>query len=217
MIRLEIYQETAHFRIPTIGNPYLSYPLPPPSTVYGFLRAITNYEGINPENTKVSIQGKFDGISFEKERLFLEKQKKKNTNIISIQKLHQCFWVIHIDSPLFEGKILNGVQNSSKILRLGRREDLIIDISIEPNVKLKEFEKDSSEYKDDFRIYSPWAPDRDLSGSLFRVALDSKLDSENKITGYEFVNLLYTSARKFSKFAEAFDGEYIVQWISHGS
>jgi len=56
MLRLEIYQETAHFRIPTIGMPYLSYPLPPPSTIYGFLRAITDYESINYQNTKLSIQ-----------------------------------------------------------------------------------------------------------------------------------------------------------------
>jgi CRISPR-associated protein Cas5, N-terminal domain len=72
MLRLEIHQESAHFRIPTVGNPFLSYPLPPPSTVYGFLRAITNYESINFENTKLSIQGTYKGVSFEKERLFCE-------------------------------------------------------------------------------------------------------------------------------------------------
>ena len=76
MIRLEIYQETAHFRIPTVGNPYISYPLPPPSTIYGFLRAITDYESINPENTKLSIQGSYKSVSIEKEQLILETKRK---------------------------------------------------------------------------------------------------------------------------------------------
>ncbi|MFN3788026.1 MAG: CRISPR-associated protein Cas5, partial [Sulfurihydrogenibium azorense] len=76
MLRLKIYQESAHFRMPTIGTPYLSYPLPPPSTVYGFLRFITDYRSINFENTKLSIQGSYKGVSFEKERLILDTKKE---------------------------------------------------------------------------------------------------------------------------------------------
>ena len=217
MLRLEIYQETAHFRIPTIGNPYLSYPLPPPSTVYGFLRAITDYENINPKNTRISIQGKFDALSFEKERLLLEKKKDTKPNIVSIQKLHQCFWVIHIDSPLYEQKIVCGIQNSPRILRLGRREDLIIDVSLNTSLETIEFERETCSYRDDFKIYVPWEQDKEVNGSLFRITLDSKLNEENKIFGYEFVNLIYTSTRKFSKVAKVYDGEYLISWISADS
>ena len=216
MLRLEIYQETAHFRIPTIGNPYLSYLLPPPSTVYGFLRAITGYEKINPTNTKISIQGKFDALSFEKERLLLEKKKDIKPNIVSIQKLHQCFWIIHVDSP-HEEKIVYGIQNSPRILRLGRKEDLIIDMSLSTDLETIEFKRETCIYRDDFKIYVPWEQDKEVNGSLFRIALDSKLNEKNEISGYEFVNLIYTSTRKFSKVAKVYDGEYLISWISANS
>jgi CRISPR-associated protein Cas5t len=213
MIRLEIYQETAHFRIPTIGNPYLTYPLPPPSTVYGFLRFITDYESINPENTRLSIQGNFEGISIEKEQLLLETKKEIKTNIIPIQKLHQCRWVIHIKSPLFEEKIIEALGNSSKILRLGRKEDMIIDIFIKTGLEELNFNRWEDEYDKKLKIYKKWQQNEDLEGSLFKMALDTKVDDNKEIVGYIPVNLIYISTRKLSKSAKVFDGEYLIEWI----
>jgi len=213
MIRLEIYQETAHFRIPTIGNPYLTYPLPPPSTVYGFLRFITDYESINPENTRLSIQGNFEGISIEKEQLLLETKKEIKTNIIPIQKLHQCRWVIHIKSPLFEEKIIEALGNSSKILRLGRKEDMIIDIFIKTGLEELNFNRWKDEYDKKLKIYKKWQQNEDLEGSLFKMALDTKVDDNKEIVGYIPVNLIYISTRKLSKSAKVFDGEYLIEWI----
>lgn len=213
MIRLEIYQETAHFRIPTIGNPYLTYPLPPPSTVYGFLRFITDYESINPENTKLSIQGNFEGISIEKEQLLLETKKEIKTNIIPIQKLHQCRWIIHIKSPLFEGKIIEALGNSSKILRLGRKEDMIIDIFIKTGLEELNFNRWEDEYDKKLKIYKKWQQNEDSEGSLFKMALDTKVDDNKEIVGYIPVNLIYISTRKLSKSAKVFDGEYLIEWI----
>jgi len=207
MIRLEIYQEAAHFRMPTIGNPYLSYPLPPPSTIYGFLRAITDYESINHENTKLSIQGSYKSVSMEKEQLILETKKEIKTNIIPIQKLHECRWIIHIKSP-FEEKIVNAIENSSKIFRLGRQEDLIIDISVEKNIEEQPFNK----YKDQYRktnIYIPWNKDKKLKGSLFSMALDTVVDEKKNITGYKPINLIYTKTESMAKDVKIFDGEYI--------
>jgi len=212
MIRLEIYQETAHFRIPTIGNPYLTYPLPPPSTVYGFLRSITNYESINPENTKLSIQGNFKGISIEKEQLLLETKKEIKTNVIPIQKLHQCKWIIHVKSPLFEGKIVEALENSPKIFRLGRKEDIIIDISVKTNLKELSFSR-GKDYYEKMKIYKRWQQGENLEGSLFKMALDTKVDGSGKVVGYIPVNLVYVSAKRLSKHAQVFDGEYLVEWI----
>ena len=213
MIRLEIYQETAHFRIPTIGNPYLTYPLPPPSIVYGFLRFITDYESINPENTRLSIQGNFEGISIEKEQLLLETKKEIKTNIISIQKLHQCRWVIHIKSPLFEEKIIEALGNSSKILRLGRKEDMIIDIFVKTGLEELNFNRREDEYDKKLKIYKKWQQNEDSEGSLFKMALDTKVDDNKEIVGYIPVNLIYISTRKLSKSAKTFDGEYLIEWI----
>jgi CRISPR-associated protein Cas5t len=211
MLRLEIYQETAHFRIPTIGMPYLSYPLPPPSTIYGFLRAITDYESINYQNTKLSIQGYFKSVSFEKEQLLLQTKKELKTNIIPIQKLHQCRWIIHINSP-FEEKIKSGIENGSKILRLGRKEDMIIDIDIK-QVEEKSFYKWENSLKEDTKIYKTWKSDEDINGSLFKMALDTEVDENKKIIGYKPINLIYLNAKNLKKSAKIFDGEYLVEML----
>jgi len=211
MLRLEIYQESAHFRIPTIGIPYLSYPLPPPSTVYGFLRSITGYESINFENTKLSIQGMYKGISFEKEQLILETKKEIKTNIIPVQKLHQCSWIIHIKSP-FEGKIATAVERSSKIFRLGRKEDLIIDINIK-EIEEKKFNSDIHEYEEDTKIYKKWDKNNKTDGSLFKMTLDTLINDKKEIIGYRPINLIYTSCSKIAKNCKIFDGKYLVEWL----
>ena len=210
MIRLAIYQETAHFRIPTIGNPYLSYPLPPPSTIYGFLRAITDYESINYKNTKLSIQGSYKAVSFEKEQLILETKKEIKTNIIPIQKLHQCNWIIHVKSP-FEEKIVSNLRETSKILRLGRREDLIIDISTMKQVKELSF-KDFETFENK-KIYTVWRKNEKVDGSLFKMALDTEVNEKNEIIGYKPVSLLYLSTFNLSQFVKIYDGKYLIEWI----
>jgi len=223
MIRLEIHQESAHFRIPTVGNPLLSYPLPPPSTIYGFLRAITNYESINFENTKLSIQGTYKGVSFEKERLVLLTRTEIKTNIIPIQKLHQCDWVIHIKSSKeFENKIINALKNPSRILSLGRREDLIIDF----NVFMVEEEVLDNPKKithKTTRIYKTLSDGEDIeTGSIFRMALDTIVDENKKIIDYKPISLIYLDVKNLlpsrfytkKKHSTTCDGEYLIEWIT---
>jgi CRISPR-associated protein Cas5, N-terminal domain len=222
MIRLEIHQESAHFRIPTVGNPFLSYPLPPPSTVYGFLRAITNYESINFENTRLSIQGIYKGVSFEKERLVLRTKTETKTNIIPIQKLHQCYWVVHVkSSEEFENKIINALKNTSRILTLGRREDLIIDFNafrVEENL-LGESEEITQE---NTRIYKAWNENEDIKeGCIFRMALDTIVNENKEIIAYKQISLIYMGVKNLipSQFydkkqhSKTYDGEYLIEWI----
>jgi len=222
MIRLEIHQESAHFRIPTIGNPLLSYPLPPPSTVYGFLRAITNYESINFKNTKLSIQGTYKCISFEKERLVLRTKTETKTNIIPIQKLHQCSWVVHVKSSKeFENKIINALKNPSRILSLGRREDLIIDFNVF-TVEEKILDKSEKITQRNTRIYKAWNENENVrNGSIFRMALDTIVDENKKIIAYKPISLIYMNAKNLipSQFydkkqhSKTYDGEYLIEWI----
>jgi CRISPR-associated protein Cas5t len=222
MLRLEIHQESAHFRIPTVGNPFLSYPLPPPSTVYGFLRAITNYESINFENTRLSIQGTYKGVSFEKERLVLRTKTETKTNIIPIQKLHQCSWVVHIKSSKeFENKIINALKNTSRILSLGRREDLIIDFNVF-TVEEKPLDKSKKITHKTTKIYKTWNENEDIKeGSIFRMALDTIVDENKKIIAYKQISLIYMGVKNLipSQFydkkqhSKTYDGEYLIEWI----
>ncbi|GAB6072401.1 hypothetical protein JCM14244_07780 [Venenivibrio stagnispumantis] len=212
MIRLEIYQETAHFRIPSVGNPYLSYLLPPPSTIYGFLRAITDYESINFENTKLSIQGSYKSISIEKERLIKIRKGSSERDIIPIQKLHECRWIIHIKSP-FEEKIIKAIKYSPKIFRLGRQEDLIIDITIEEGLEELPFNKYEDIYEEETNIYLKWEQSQGQEGSIFSMALDTIVDENKKIIDYKPVNLIYTRAETGAKYTNIFDGKYIISYI----
>ena len=216
MLRLEIYQETAHFRIATIGMPYLSYPLPPPSTIFGFLRAITDYESINYQNTTISIQGVYKSSSLEKEQLILQTKKEIKTNIIPIQKLHQCKWIIHIKSP-FEEKIKNAIQNSSKILRLGRKEDLVIDINLY-DVEEQKFDSFYNLPKTEIegiklKTYKNWNKDEDAKGSLFKMALDTVINEQKEIIGYKPINLIYLNIDNIKDQIKTYDGEYLINWI----
>jgi len=223
MIRIEIYQESAHFRIPTVGNPLLSYPLPPPSTVYGFLRAITNYESINFENTKLSIQGTYKAISFEKETLVLRTKTETKTNIIPIQKLHKCSWIVHVKSSKeFENKIIYALKNFSRILSLGRREDLIIDFNVF-TVEEKAIDKSKKITHKTTRIYKTWNNGEDIeNGNIFRMALDTVVDENKKIIGYKQISLIYLNVKNLipSQFydnkqhSKTYDGEYLIEWIN---
>ena len=209
MLRLIVYQETAHFRIATIGNPYLTYLLPPPSTIYGFLRKITNYKSINYQNTKLSIQGIYESISLEKERLTLETKREIKTNIIPIQKLHNSTWIIHIDS-VYDREIKEGINDYVGILRLGRVEDLIIDFSLE------EIMISDNDYKNidvDYFIYKKWEQGKDFKGQLFSMFIDSEVDEKLNIIGYKPVQLIYSSVYSSLDEIKCSDGKYLVSWI----
>ena len=209
MLRLIVYQETAHFRIATIGNPYLTYLLPPPSTIYGFFRKITNYKSINYQNTKLSIQGIYESISLEKERLTLETKREIKTNIIPIQKLHNSTWIIHIDS-VYDREIKEGINDYVGILRLGRVEDLIIDFSLE------EIMISDNDYKNidvDYFIYKKWEQGKDFKGQLFSMFIDSEVDEKLNIIGYKPVQLIYSSVYSSLDEIKCSDGKYLVSWI----
>ncbi len=210
MLRVIIEQETAHFRIPTIGNPYMTYLLPPPSTIYGFLRKITNYKSINYKNTLLSIQGKHEGFSMEKERLILETKKEIKTNIIPIQKMHNAKWIIHVNSPGYEQDIMNALSSNTCVLRLGRTEDLIIDVEVR---EITETQKSGNE-NDDCFIYTKWEKGKDFKGQLFSMFLDSEVNDDLKIIGYKPIQLIYSSVYSIKKQLEKSDGEYLISWIT---
>lgn len=309
ILRLKIYQENAHFRIPTSGAPapLLTYPLPPPSTVLGFLRKITRIVAwykfvlidnasisgsatssselntvllnavksidlldivrgneilnaklvdavrsgkfidiINSDNTTLSIQGKWSGVSNDIQRLLFfeygsqsKDSKSMNIsydkkNIVNVQQLHECTWVIHVKSDDSIIDLIDvAIDTYPHAFRLGRKEDLIIDIE-KKIVTLKE--KKSFDFGWNTRIdrnmyiYAPWSSDAMLSGSevlsgssflpagLYRATLDTRLHG-NKIRSAGFISLLFNSAEAVNiKSEEVFsDGEYAVIWLWNNS
>ena len=192
----------------------MSYLLPPPSTVYGFLRKIANYESINYKNTQLSIQGFHKGVSFEKERLILETKKEIKTNTISIQKLHEVKWIIHIKSSEdLENKIVDSFKEYKGILRFGRTEDLIIDFCLE-RVEEKSLAEEENALKN--KIYLPWSKNSNekFKGQLFSMFLDSEVDENLKIVGYKPIQLIYCSVYSAKDKLKKTDGEFYISWIT---
>jgi len=215
LLRLTVYQEVAHFRIPTIGNPYMTYLLPPPSTIYGFLRRITNYKSINYQNTQLSIQGKYEGFSIEKERLILETKKEMKTNIIPIQKLYNSKWIIHIkSSDKIEDDILTAFEKPNCVLRLGRTEDLIIDYKIE-KIEIKEVGLENLDFEYlNYSIYRKWDKGKYFKGQLFSMFLDSEVDESLRIIGYKPIQLIYSSIWNARDDIKIWDGLYLISWLT---
>ena len=230
VLRLKIVQETAHFRIPTSGAPapLLTYPLPPPSTVFGFLRRITKAPEINYKHVALSIQGRWSSISNDIERLlFFEygsQQKPGNilpdkTNVVKIHKLHECVWIIHIKSTkdIIE-QIEQAIKTYPHAFRLGRKEDLIIDIEkTRVSLKNSNFDDKYDINKDNY-IYMPWKKtgktDNLFRGNMYRAALDI-IVKDSSIEEIVYVPLLFDSAEALEYNKEVFlDGEYPVVWLN---
>lgn len=134
-LRLSIKQKTACYRIPTTsGGVWLSYPLPPYSTIYGFLRAICNQkeetdQSINYRNTYLSISGKYETTYFDLQTM----HKTVNTEPYRIQTLYNVDLIIYIvTDELRLNLIRDALKNPPFSLSLGRKEDLITQIKVDP-------------------------------------------------------------------------------------
>jgi CRISPR-associated protein Cas5t len=221
MLRIEILQPNACYRIPQMGNPILTFPLAPPSTVFGLLRHITSYESINNNNTRVAISGIYEskirhivtnhitGIS--------DKGNYKS-NIIPTEELFQIKHIIHIKSDNNFEKKIN--ENIHKAVRFGRSEDIITKITCH---KIGGFEDSNFNYNIknlNYYIYLPFNEFKELDAlSVFNVPLDSdKHLLEQGILKMYFVKLLFLKIQKVvtkykSKVNLDEDG-YHYEWIN---
>ncbi|HGJ64392.1 TPA: type I-B CRISPR-associated protein Cas5 [bacterium] len=147
ILRLKIYQPQAHYRIPFTYQRRHTYPLPPYSTVIGFLvnaLGIINQEddlyknGI--KNLKISIAGKFESktteyiwfrnLSKEKhiQRFGYVENREVNGHVehiggqspMSIDVLNEVHLLIYLYNPQFEYllKIKDGICNPQKRLEI---------------------------------------------------------------------------------------------------
>ena len=135
-LRLEIKQKSACFRMPTTSGIWLSYPLPPYSTIFGFLRAICQQaeetkKSINYKNTKLSISGNYRSTFFDLQTMHREDITSKQgvTEPYKIQQLYDIDLVIYIVSDEARLSIIEkGLRHPPFSLSLGRKEDLITNL-----------------------------------------------------------------------------------------
>lgn len=174
MIRIDIFQPIACYRIPEIGNPMLSFPLVPPATVYGLLRHITGYLPINKDNTRLAISGKYEGKTRHiviNHQTMQEDKGKYKSNKVPIEELYNISHFIHVES-LYEGKIVDSINT---VQRMGRREDIITSVAcceVEVITKNALDVSITRILNNEANIYVPFNPQIHGIG-IFKIPLDS--------------------------------------------
>jgi len=133
IIKLKIFQEKAVFRVPYSMEVIETSPLPPYSTVLGFIHNMMSKNN-TIKDINISIQGKYGNVLREFVRY--HKFEKKN-NIgkfypIIITSLIDVELIIHIRMPTKElhNELLFSLHNPPHFPYLGRPEDLITHMEI---------------------------------------------------------------------------------------
>ena len=227
MLRIEIKQNIACYQIPEIGNPILTYPLVPPSTVFGLLRFICDYESINFENTQIAISGNYETKTrhiITNHITGISDNGIYKSNIIPTEELYNISHIIHISNKEFENKIM---ENLYKATRLGRKEDLITEIKCEKVDELKNINAErldlSKVVNIDNYLYIPFGKNRVMEAlSIFRISLDSdKSLLDQGVLKMHFIRVLFLKVQSFILKKEKFlvsknnDGKYYVfEWIN---
>jgi len=228
MLRIEIKQNIACYQIPEIGNPILTYPLVPPSTVFGLLRFICDYESINFENTQIAISGNYETKTrhiITNHITGISDKGQYKSNIIPTEELYNVSHLLHIRSTKeIENKIS---ENLNKATRLGRKEDLITEIKCEQvdeqtEINVEDLDITKVVNKGDY-LYIPFDKNRDMEAlSIFRISLDSdKSLLDQGVLKMHFIRVLFLKVQSFILKKEKFlvsknnDGKYYVfEWIN---
>jgi len=169
ILRLKIYQPQAHYRIPFTYQRRHTYPLPPYSTIIGFLCNLLGYDGMPKDynelkNLKISIAGRFKSKTTEY-IWFRNLSKDSHVNRfggveirsvgghiehiggqspISIDVLDEVHLVIHLahENKYFLENISSSLENPVnrlEILHIGRAEDWIVIEELSQVIDLSNF------------------------------------------------------------------------------
>jgi CRISPR-associated protein Cas5t len=169
ILRLKIYQPQAHYRIPFTYQRRHTYPIPPYSTIIGFLCNLLGYDGMPKDrsdlkNLKISIAGRFKSKTTE--YIWFRNLSKDShvnrfggveirsvsghiehiggqspTSIDVLDEVHLVIHLAHEDKDFLEN-IRSSLENPVKrleILHIGRAEDWIVIEELSQVIDLSNF------------------------------------------------------------------------------
>lgn len=180
IIRIIIWGQTAHFRIYGNQNFCDSYPLPPPSTVLGILRAALGERP--PEPLELAIKGGYKGMFFDYQTFLhgaIELDHKKGwwvqrkinrytdskkgedvqLNPMFVKVLYKPKYTIYIYAPQHHNYYLSKLNEPEGFISLGRSEDLAMF-----RVESIRVHKKQARKKDKIKIENSYLP-REVYGS----------------------------------------------------
>jgi len=128
VLKLNVYQQNASYKKPFAFKVAETYPLPPYSTVKGFLHKIINAKEFIPMS--ISVQGSFENICFNLQSMYSYKSKK-NTAVTSVPSYVHMLYNVNLIIRVFAQQniidaIIEGIKDSYEYFSLGRKEDLAV-------------------------------------------------------------------------------------------
>lgn len=212
-LKLKLFQETACYRKPFSFKVAETYPLPPYSTVKGFLHNAMRADKYY--NMYISVQGKYESLIENYQTFRLVKSSTVTTMPLKVHLLYNVETLIHVYA---EEEVLNrvyrGLLESPEALSLGRREDLVTIREIK-YVDVEPFDTNSvAGYPLKMNVYYPLEYELNtLEKSFIRYSLRFKYD---KSKGYrdwvEVIEVAYieSGTRLFEKVYIDKDGDIVL-------
>lgn len=229
IIKLKTFQERAVFRVPYSMEIIESYPLPPYSTILGFIHNMLLSQSTLPD-INISVQGKYGNVNRE----YVRYQKYEKEEIegkpypIIITSLIDLELIIHIRMPTEElhNKLLHSLKNPPYFPYLGRPEDLICKMEVK---EVLELEIDIDTAKEGMELlyncYLPYekAQELQLDGiyyllpSYYRIntrATSKKAKSQEIFRDFEMIKVIYAqSGQIFVKPIKIDNEETPIWWM----
>lgn len=134
ILKIEIRQDRAVYRVPYSMEVIETYPLPPYSTVIGFVHNMLGLrevlEGIN-----VSIQGEYGGVVRDYVRFhkYAQRTNKGKFYPVVVTSLVDVHLIVHLKMPSNEWhlRLLAALNDPPYFPYLGRPEDLITELKVQ--------------------------------------------------------------------------------------
>ena len=196
-LKLNIYQQNATYKKPFAFKVAETYPLPPYSTVKGFLHKIMKAKEFIPMS--ISVQGSFENICFNLQSMYSYKSKKNKavTSVPSyVHMLYNVYLIIHVFAQQnIIDAIIEGIKDSEEYFSLGRKEDLAV-IEDFKQVDLEEIiigRGKADPYEIKLPIYIPKKQlPPGLSGINYR--LNWKYTIQNELRVWERIDTVYVES-----------------------
>lgn len=190
-LKLKLFQETACYKKPFAFKVAETYPLPPYSTVKGFLHYILEAEDFI--DMAISVQGDYEDKFVNLQTFYFYKQNEITKGPLNVHYLYNVELLIHVYSKEeILNEIIEKMKNSREFFSLGRREDLVrID-----DVKIVDFEEVDLDDEEGtyFLNYSAYIPKfynyEGLTGINYE--LNFKYEIKNEIRQWEKVKVVYS-------------------------
>lgn len=188
-LKLTMFQETVCYKKPYAFKVTETYPLPPYSTVIGFLHRLINASEYN--EMKVSVQGDHDGIFtvYNTTRFF--HKDGITTMPLNVHMLYGVRLIIHIATEeSLLNKIYKGFKDTKIAYTLGRGEDLVrLDDIRFVEIEEHEIDEDEDNYYLENSFYVPTDYETEMPGVGYKISKDYKI--VNKLRRWNKVDVNY--------------------------